>query len=326
MVLEDKHFTALPAGSNAAFISFQFRQLLVQNLIGYLNSIQSSLGLDIDFIIKKYEKINIAKNFSPAIYTLFSRLVKCCLAGDVPPIIDVVHQLSILSEQDIFDSNFRTSTILTETWETDFINKIRNEPIPNKNDEKTIVLPIINPNLSEFTTVVGNVFEQVKKLDFEFYQEIESYVTRLKLFNGKGITASTTSSAFGAIYLNMPKNGEDKLVYFAEHIIHETSHLNLEILFAFDKIVLNKETEKFKSPLRIDPRPMLGIFHATFVLSRMVRLFQRIDKYFPKKEYAEKIQIFRKQFNEGLEVVDKYALLTEKGLLIKSSFIETAEF
>jgi hypothetical protein len=325
MIVND-YFTALPAGRNAIILLHQYRQLLIKNLIGYLTAIQSSsLDIDISFLIKKYETLDIKENFSPAIYALFSKLIKVSSDGDVPPIVDVLHQLSILKEEDIHNSEFMVSTILTEPWENDFVNKIRTETIPSENDQKTIILPVINPDLSELTKAYTDVFEFIGKIDLEFYQEILCYVTRLKLFNGKGLTATTSSSVFGAVYLNLPMQNEDMEPYFCEHIIHETSHLQLEILFAFDKIVLNKETEKFKSPLRTDPRPILGIFHATFVLSRMVRLFKRIVKQRPGNEYVKKLELFRRQFDQGLETVEKNAILTEKGKLILNSFTKAAE-
>lgn len=150
-------------------------------------------------------------------------------------------------------------------------------------------------------------------------------MTRLKLFNGKAIRGATSASVFGAIYLRLPASDENMDIYFAEHIINETSHLHLDILLAFDQIVLNEDTEKFQAPIRVDPRPMFGIFHATFVLSRMVRLFQRLlkDKFQP--EYGQKLDMFKKQFYQGLETIDKHAILTENGKKIKDSFIKASE-
>lgn len=325
IMIEAKYFTALPSGDNSVLLSEEYRKLLLLNLIGYLTSIQYSLKFDISPIIKKYQNLNTSHNFSPTIYDLFTKLVRVSNAGDVPPIIDVLHQLNILPEYEIMNSEFHISTILTEPWEWEFINKIRKEKIPNKSNENTLLLPILNSDISSYCNVFHNLKELVKQVDLLFYKEIENYVTRLKLFNGKGLKAATSASVFGAIYLRTPPANENVEAYFADHIIHETSHLSLDILLAFDKIVLNEEQDKFKAPIRIDPRPMFGIFHATFVLSRMVRLFQRIISESPKREFIERLYLFRKQFDQGLETVEKYAILTENGQRIKESFVKTAE-
>jgi hypothetical protein len=323
--LDQKHFSAFPAGNNADLISQKYRELLLLNMVGYMKSIQNSLDVDISFIISKYEDINSEQKFSPTIYNLFSKLSYCASKGEVPQIIDVLHELNVLKNEDILDSKFQFSTILTEKWELDFISKIRNEHIPSKSGENTLILPILNPNLSIYEKLFLNLKEQIKQIDVEFYQELESYVTRVKLFNGKALKAATSASIFGAIYLKLPPVNESPQAYFADHIIHETSHLHLDILLAFDKIVLNENKEKFDAPIRIDPRPMTGIFHATFVLSRMVRLFQRLVKDTQEIEYIKRLDIFKRQFDNGFETIEKNAKLTENGYRIKNSFIKTSE-
>lgn len=324
-MLDNNFYSASPAGEKAALLFHEYRKLLQTNMLGYLRSIQISLGLDISLLIQKYEKLDTSQKFSPAIFHLFSKLNHSANQGEVPAIIDVLHQLNILEEREILNSEFRFSTILTESWETDFVNKIRSEHIPSKSGEKTLVLPILSPVLSTYQGLFSNLKAQLKQIDFDFYQELESYVTRVKLFNGKALKAATSASVFGAIYLKLPPVTENSEAYFADHIIHETSHLHLDILLAFDKIILNEEAEKFQAPIRIDPRPMFGIFHATFVLSRMVRLFQRIIKDTPKQDYIDRLDTFRSQFDMGLTTIEKHAILTENGQIIKSSFIKAAE-
>ena len=324
-MIENKLFTAFPAGENASHLLREYRALMISNLVGYLKAIQSSLVIDISFIISKYEQIDVSKNFSPAIFNLFSKLSVACTKGEIPLIIDVLHKLKLLNLGNILNSEFELTTILTEDWELDFVNKIRIEHIPGKSGDATVILPIINPDLSAYAKIIADLKVKTKRVDNEFYLEIENYVTRIKLFNGKALKAATSASVFGAIYMNLPPKNESIEVYFAEHIIHETSHLHLDILLAFDKMLLNDEREKFNAPIRIDPRPMFGIFHATFVLSRMVRLFQRIMKDTNNKEYKKRLDVFRRQFDNGLETIEKYAILTKNGQRIKKSFIEAAE-
>ena len=55
----------------------------------------------------------------------------------------------------------------------------------------------------------------------------------------------------------------------AEVLAHESAH---SLLFGFtydEPLVLNDDAELYPSPLRSDPRPMDGIYHATFVSARM---------------------------------------------------------
>lgn len=320
--LDSELFTALPAGDSADKLFLEYRKLTLLNLLGYLGEIQRVLDIDISPIIIKYEMLDTSKSFSPALFEAFSKLYVVAKQGKVPAIVDTLHLLNCLTEPEVYDAKFRVSTILTEKWETDFIHKLRNEDIPSKSGDKVLILPILN---SEITDTYGQLYyqliEKISEVDSGFYKEINTLVTRLKMFNGKALKASTSASVFGAIYLKTSPPGESIEAYLADHIIHETSHLCLDILLAFDKIILNDDSERFEAPIRIDPRPMFGIFHATFVLSRMIRLFQKIAD--GRQEYLDRLELFREQFDKGINVIEKHALLTEKGKRIRDSFIST---
>lgn len=326
-IIGPQHFTALPAGDSSKFLAYEFRKLLILNITGYLKSIQSSIPtVDISHILEKYQKVDTTKNFSPTIYSAFTRLVLNSASGNLVSILDVINKLNIIADSEIYNSKFSISGILTEDWEVDFVNKIRSEKISAVNSNLPVVFPILDLNISELENSIFNSLSLLQSIDFDFFQEIDSYLTRIKLFVGKGISASTSASAFGAIFLATPKTSENSDYYFTEHIVHETSHLQLEILHAVDKLVLNNDSERFKSPVRTDPRPIIGIFHATFVLSRMVRVFKRIIKDSGSNSHIrESLDLFLRQFDEGLEAIEKNAKLTEYGNLIKQSLPLAAE-
>lgn len=61
-----------------------------------------------------------------------------------------------------------------------------------------------------------------------------------------------------------------------EHLVHETSHLFLNSILAHDPLILNEEDKNYVSPIRSDLRPMLGIYHTSFVLSRVIRIFKKL--------------------------------------------------
>ena len=107
-------------------------------------------------------------------------------------------------------------------------------------------------------------------------------------------------------------------VAVAEVLAHETAH-SLLFGFSFDEtLVLNPDSDLFPSPLRLDPRPMDGIYHATYVSARMCWAMQRIaaDTGFDgevraaaRVAAAEDI----KNFAAGHSVVAEHGDLTETG-------------
>jgi len=74
--------------------------------------------------------------------------------------------------------------------------------------------------------------------------------------------------AFGAIMLD--GQPDQTLVDCAASLIHEESHIALFALSPMEGVVTNADDERHESPLRTDSRPLEGVFHATFVLARMV--------------------------------------------------------
>lgn len=79
---------------------------------------------------------------------------------------------------------------------------------------------------------------------------------------------------WGAILLNA--RGQKSVLDTAQALAHESGH---NLLFGFSTdgpLVENPDEELFSSPLRKDPRPMDGVFHATYVVARMHQTLRRL--------------------------------------------------
>ncbi len=72
---------------------------------------------------------------------------------------------------------------------------------------------------------------------------------------------------WGGLFLNATSHENE--VAMAEVMAHESAHILLYAFAADEALVKNPDEELFPSPLRIDLRPMDGIYHATFVSARM---------------------------------------------------------
>ncbi len=92
---------------------------------------------------------------------------------------------------------------------------------------------------------------------------------------GEGMTFDGVTSfvATGSLLLNA---NEHRTVPGAfAGLVHEAAHA---LIFAYsggEALVENSIEERYSSPLRPDPRPMDGIFHATFVSARMAYALDR---------------------------------------------------
>ncbi|MFM8442655.1 MAG: aKG-HExxH-type peptide beta-hydroxylase [Methylococcus sp.] len=121
---------------------------------------------------------------------------------------------------------------------------------------------------------------------------------------------------WGAITLNLERhrNPLDTL----EGLVHEAAHLLLFGLLPTTPPVLNPVRERQASPLRPEPRPLLGIYHATFVCARLHHLYGRLrdrpptnlDPSYPLE--ARRAE-HRARFLEGHATLTRHARLTEAG-------------
>lgn len=121
---------------------------------------------------------------------------------------------------------------------------------------------------------------------------------------------------WGAVLLNA--RGQKNVLDTAQALAHESGH---NLLFGFSSsgpLVDNPDDELFSSPLRKDPRPMDGVFHATYVVARMhqtlVRLLEAGVLDQEQTEAARKdLAIHRRNFEVGDAVVQEGARLTDVG-------------
>lgn len=121
---------------------------------------------------------------------------------------------------------------------------------------------------------------------------------------------------WGALFLNAYLH--TTRIAMAEVIAHESAH---SLLFGFcthEPLVWNDDAELYPSPLRADPRPMDGIYHATFVSARMHWAMARLVASGLLSE--EEVVMAREamtedaaHFRAGHEVVTAHGRLSDHG-------------
>ncbi|WP_218925041.1 aKG-HExxH-type peptide beta-hydroxylase, partial [Bacillus cereus] len=72
------------------------------------------------------------------------------------------------------------------------------------------------------------------------------------------------------VFMGESKHPFSDEYFTAEHLLHESSHLRLTLVMGKDPLVKPKdETKRFNSPLRKDPRPLMGIIQGAYVFARI---------------------------------------------------------
>ncbi|MGF1548948.1 MAG: HEXXH motif-containing putative peptide modification protein [Sphingomonadaceae bacterium] len=121
---------------------------------------------------------------------------------------------------------------------------------------------------------------------------------------------------WGAVLLN--SRGQDSVLDTAQALAHESGHNLLFGFCAHESLVDNPDEELFDSPLRADPRPMDGVFHATYVIARMHMTLSRLLEAGvleprQQEQAAKDLAAHRRNFAAGDDVIRKSGRLTQTG-------------
>jgi hypothetical protein len=124
---------------------------------------------------------------------------------------------------------------------------------------------------------------------------------------------------WGGVILN--DSAYKTVLEMVQVLAHESGHNLLFGLCADGPLHENDDTARFSSPLRVDPRPMDGIVHATYVSARMHQAVQRLANAgvlddVQMQEASAANAANAKRFAHGMETVGRRARLTQLGHLV----------
>jgi len=155
----------------------------------------------------------------------------------------------------------------------------------------------------------------------ELLSEMRAIISEIILVTGSKdakmvFDGGSSYRLWGALFLNADRGSTR--VGLVEALAHETGHSVLFGLSTEEAHVLNPDDERFPSPLRMEGRPMDGVFHATYVSARMHWALSRLIEsgLLTEEEHALAIRAReedRHNFEQGYETVAAHARLTGIG-------------
>ncbi len=158
----------------------------------------------------------------------------------------------------------------------------------------------------------------------DFFVEFQELVGEIVILQAQELKQGSSFEHFGMIYKSSLFRSE-KITDALDFLIHEQSHLYLFLLNKDNPIVLNSQ-EKHKSPLREEERPLIGVYHAVFVLARVYYVLKNaLDlSLIPEneKDYSKELLAdYKNRFNLGLEILQTHAKMTPlgEGLILSAS-------
>jgi HEXXH motif-containing protein len=175
------------------------------------------------------------------------------------------------------------------------------------------------------TRLLGEALALMDKGCPRVYAEFNELVSQIVIAGGTNLAtnedflAGSTFTLWGALFVNpaIPR----RPLSLVETLAHEAAHSLLFGIQVSGPLVTNPDEERFSSPLRLDPRPMDGVYHATFVSARMHVAMKEMlaSNVLDGEETAhaeEAAATDRERFFEGLETVKRYGRLTPAGTAV----------
>jgi hypothetical protein len=174
---------------------------------------------------------------------------------------------------------------------------------------------------------VNEVLNRLRVLDPATASELEVLVSDVIVMSSAYLNGGTSFKAFGYLMLRERRARHEWTTYL-ETLVHEAAHLYLYSLWTLDPIILDDGGRLYRSPLRREPRPLSGIFHAMFVLGRIMRTM----RIFEQSEYADDVAhlessynnagntaSLERKFEDAYQVVQEHAELSPLGAALLAS-------
>jgi HEXXH motif-containing protein len=146
-------------------------------------------------------------------------------------------------------------------------------------DNAMALLPLDEVELTDASRALTRALDVLRTMAPEFYGEFQAITAEI-VFAKPGPEArlsfggASSFALWGGMALN--KEAHPDWWLYLPRIVHEYSHNLLFGIARDEPLVLNRHEERYRSPLRSDPRPVDGIFHAAFVSAREATAMQQI--------------------------------------------------
>jgi hypothetical protein len=148
---------------------------------------------------------------------------------------------------------------------------------------------------------------EIRRLSQNDYDEITHLVDHILVVTSDKYIAGSSFDLMGLVCF---KDGLDFPIT-VEYLLHETAHQYLFNLMVFDAVCTGEGI--YESPLRKDPRPMEGIYHATFVLARILAFYHKAlakGTSIPTEIIQEKMPFYQQRFEHGYQLIPAYPVVT----------------
>jgi hypothetical protein len=269
-------YSFLPNKNTAVDLSLKFRTQLKESFIEMLQQLEQFRPDIFKPIVTEYfYNLQVASftGFHSFLYHLTIKLAEQSK-------FDEIARIMLEFSRGKYESLPRFAS--SHSIESDFFRVILDQIRLGTTHQEITLYPID----SEIESAVAKVSDVgVRRLEVaypELAAENAAMVRSILFFDSAGATDERALSFTGdKLQSLILVNGtiEPTWIFFLDKLVHEAAHTYLYAINLSEELVLNTREPKFSSPLRRDDRDMMGIYHATFVIQRLILAFSKILSY-----------------------------------------------
>ncbi len=299
---------ALPNAERAFILKRKNHQNLLKSL-SYLQEVSHDIFDEKGRIKFKSILQDLEQNTLPLFpFTLLNeQLTATATNDDLKQFKNLVEQFTL--KKDFLQSGFNFLTFGSALLSPSQWDRYRIVMMPELLKDGTM-LPPTDSSFNNSCHVTQKALDEIKNISTSYYDETKHLVSNILFVKSDKFIAASSFDILGLVTFI------EKLDFniTVEYIVHETAHQYLYNLMVFD--VICEGEGRYESPLRKDPRPLEGIYHATFVLARIIDFYNKALKNgtsLPEKLLKEKVNHYRSRYRHGYDLIMEKATLTNLG-------------
>jgi hypothetical protein len=315
-LLEDYDESALaafpPDGRRAAFLYARMIERLAQSVEEIVQGSSSHIEFE-ERVARLPQRIRASSRVAPEVYCIYFDLLQAVRRDDLDTSARLLGEMDTRMDAPL-PSFYSRWGALPESTTRRYLTYVNADP--------TTKVKFNTLSSSEFDQVrhlADDAFGVLERVAPEIGAETRSLVTEIVFVSSVpnlSFGGATSFFCWGALFLNADRHRT--LVAMIDGLTHESVHAHLFSLSLGDSFVTNPDDERHPSPLRRDPRPLDGLFHATYVSARMHYAHSRVIESGVLSENEESearktLAASRTAFSEGLKTLNDYASLTPLG-------------
>ena len=305
--------TALPQPGRAISLRTAFNESLLESLSYLVDNCEEILEESQFDQIKNYlGSLDPHQKVSSFLGVLNTALIDAIQKDDserAKGLLLQIPQAPITPQQTIYMDFYELSEPLDE-----LVLHAYTYTLPKARLDKVNPIPMTRQGLLAMELAFARGFEILEKISPELFEESQDLIEKIIFFNSPELKAGTSFDLLGVFYCGY-EHKWDTLTDALDIITHEQAHHYVFLLNNIDLLIHNGE-EHHTSPLRPEStRPLMGIYHAAFVMARICHVLDQAlyKREIPQeeKEYCiSQIWNYLGRYEVAYEVLTKHAQMT----------------